>query len=78
MPTAQVLYNDGSDLERARELAADADAVVIIAGYIHSDEGEFLADRSDIADMGGDRQSMRLHQRDIDLIRVLRESVKIR
>ena len=69
MPTAQVLYNDGSDLERARELAADADAVVIIAGYIHSDEGEFLADRSDIADMGGDRQSMRLHQRDIDLIR---------
>lgn len=69
MPTAQVLYNDGTDLKRARELAADADAVVIIAGYIHSDEGEFLADRSDIADMGGDRQSMRLHQRDIDLIK---------
>lgn len=68
MPAAQVLFNDGSDLNRARELASDADAVVIIAGYIHSDEGEFLADRSDIADMGGDRNSMRLHQRDIDLI----------
>lgn len=68
MPTAQVLYNDGSDLKRARELAADADAVLIVAGYIHSDEGEFLADRSDIAEMGGDRQSMRLHKRDIDLI----------
>lgn len=68
MPTAQVLYNDGSDLKRAKELAADADAVVIVAGYIHSDEGEYLADRSDIADMGGDRVSMRLHQRDIDLI----------
>lgn len=71
MPRAQILYNDGSNLERARELAADADAVVIVAGYIHSDEGEFLADRSDIAEMGGDRASMRLHKRDIDLIKGL-------
>jgi beta-glucosidase len=69
MPAAQVLYDDGSNLEKARSLAAEADAVVIVAGYIHSDEGEFLADRSDIADMGGDRSSMRLHQRDIDLIK---------
>ncbi len=69
MPTAQVLYNDGTDIEKARALAKDADAVVIIAGYIHSDEGEFLADRSDIAELGGDRVSMRLHQRDIDLIK---------
>ncbi len=68
MPAAQILYNDGSDLETARKLAADADAVVIVAGYIHSDEGEFLSDRSDIADMGGDRVSMRLHKRDTDLI----------
>lgn len=72
MPGAQVLYDDGSDLEKARGLAAEADAVVIVAGYIHSDEGEFLADRSDIADMGGDRASMRLHQRDIDLIKGLK------
>ena len=72
MPGAQILYNDGSDLEKARALAEDADAVVIVAGYIHSDEGEYLADRSDIADMGGDRASMRLHQRDIDLIHGLK------
>ena len=72
MPGAQILYDDGSNLEKARALAADADAVVIVAGYIHSDEGEYLADRSDIADMGGDRASMRLHQRDIDLIHGLR------
>lgn len=72
MPGAQILYNDGSDLEKARALAADADAVVIVAGYIHSDEGEYLADRSDIADMGGDRASMRLHQRDIELIHGLK------
>lgn len=72
MPTAQVLYDDGSNLVKARALAEEADAVVIVAGYIHSDEGEFLADRSDIADMGGDRASMRLHQRDIDLIKGLK------
>ena len=69
MPQAQILYHDGSDLEKARALAADADAVLIVAGYIHSDEGEFLADRSDIAEKGGDRVSMRLHKRDTDLIR---------
>ncbi|MCL1883746.1 MAG: glycoside hydrolase family 3 C-terminal domain-containing protein [Defluviitaleaceae bacterium] len=72
MPTAQIFYNDGSNLQQAKELAADADAVVIIAGYIHSDEGEYLADRTEVkgsgAGAGGDRASMRLHKRDIDLI----------
>lgn len=72
MPRAQILYNDGSDIEKARKLAADADAVVIVAGYIHSDEGEYLADRTDIEHMGGDRVSMRLHKRDIDLIKGLK------
>lgn len=72
MPTAEIIYNDGKDITRARELAKDADAVVVVAGYIHSDEGEFLADRSEIAEMGGDRASMRLHKRDIDLIKGLK------
>lgn len=69
MPSAQILFHDGSDLGKAQRLASEADAVVIVAGYIHSDEGEYLADRSDIAEVGGDRVSMRLHKRDIDLIR---------
>lgn len=68
VPCAQVLYDDGSDLEKAKKLVEDADAVIIVAGYVHSDEGEFLADRSDIAEMGGDRASMRLHKRDVELI----------
>lgn len=71
MPTAEIIYNDGADIETARALARDADAVVVVAGYIHSDEGEFLADRSDIAEKGGDRASMRLHKRDTDLIKGL-------
>lgn len=72
MPKAEVLYNDGKDIERAKEMAAAADAVVIVAGYIHSDEGEFLADRSDIANLGGDRASMRLKSRDTELINSLK------
>ena len=31
MPCAEVLYNDGKDIEKARELAQAADAVVIVA-----------------------------------------------
>ena len=43
MPRALILYNDGTDLELAKKQAADVDAVVIVAGYVHSDEGEFLS-----------------------------------
>lgn len=72
LPNALVLYNNGEDLERAKELAKDADAVLVVAGYIHSDEGEFLADRSEIANVGGDRASMRLNERDIRLIQTIK------
>jgi beta-glucosidase len=39
---ADVLYADGSNVERAKEKAQAADAVVLIVGYTHEDEGEFL------------------------------------
>lgn len=39
---AEVLYDDGSDLERAKATAQGADAVVLVVGYDHMDEGEFL------------------------------------
>lgn len=69
IPGALVLYNDGTDLELAKKQAADVDAVVIVAGYVHSDEGEFLSSKVETeATAGGDRKSMRLHQRDIDAI----------
>lgn len=38
----EVLHDDGSDLERAQATAQAADAVVLIVGYDHKDEGEFL------------------------------------
>lgn len=39
---AEVLYDDGSNLERAKATAQAADAVVLVVGYNHKDEGEFL------------------------------------
>jgi beta-glucosidase len=39
---AEVLHDDGSDLERAAATARAADAVVLVVGYTDSDEGEFL------------------------------------
>jgi beta-glucosidase len=40
---ADVLYDDGSDLERAKAAAQAADAVVLVVGYTHQDEGEFVS-----------------------------------
>lgn len=67
-PTAEIIYNDGRDIKLARKLAEEADAVIVVAGYMHYDEGEYLADRSEFGFTGGDRASMRLLQRDLDLI----------
>jgi len=39
---AEVLHDDGSDLERAKATARAADAVILVVGYTHIDEGEFL------------------------------------
>lgn len=39
---AEVLHDDGSDLEQAKATAQAADAVVLVVGYDHKDEGEFL------------------------------------
>jgi len=35
-------YDDGSDPDRAAGVAADADAVVLVVGYTHADEGEYI------------------------------------
>ncbi|MBN1994389.1 MAG: glycoside hydrolase family 3 C-terminal domain-containing protein [Anaerolineae bacterium] len=39
---AEVLHHDGSDLEQAKATAQVADVVVLVVGYTHRDEGEFL------------------------------------
>jgi beta-glucosidase len=40
----EVTHDDGSQLERAKEVAASADAVILVAGFDHRDEGEYLGE----------------------------------
>lgn len=71
-PDSEVIFNDGSNLESAKKLAREADAVVFVVGYNHDDEGEFVsADQAAnyTGAMGGDRKtSLGLHEDEIKLI----------
>ncbi len=60
-----ILY-DGDDVAEAARLAFDADAVIIVAGYTHEDEGEYIEGSS-----GGDRPDIRLKEEDRALIAAL-------
>lgn len=39
----EIVYDDGSDLARAAQLASQADVAVLVVGYTHLDEGEFVS-----------------------------------
>jgi beta-glucosidase len=41
--TAEILYDDAADLAQAVEIARSADAAVLVVGYTHDDEGEYIA-----------------------------------
>ena len=40
---AEVIYDDGSDPARAAQTAREAEVAVIVAGYTHLDEGEYVS-----------------------------------
>ena len=61
----EVVHDDGADLSTASALARDADAVIVVVGLSHRDEGENLLWT------GGDRRSLRLRARDEQLVRAL-------
>ncbi|MRH43838.1 glycosyl hydrolase [Aquibacillus halophilus] len=80
MPNTEVIFNDGSDLEQAKELAKSVDAVVFVVGYNHDDEGEFINNPDEDVDAlgdgdagfgaGGDRMtSLGLHDEEVSLIK---------
>ena len=37
-----VTHDDGSDLERAQRVAREADTALVVVGYTHADEGEYI------------------------------------
>lgn len=80
-PDSNILYNDGTHLEAAKQAAKSANVVIFVVGYSYDDEGEYVSnDQSDEAfkndsdtnttgfSKGGDRRSLNLHQDDIELI----------
>jgi beta-glucosidase len=72
LPGAQVIFDDGSDIERAKKAAASADAVVFVVGFDHGDEGEYVAGEGTdnyTEAIGGDRKTLSLHADEIALIK---------
>ncbi|WP_026669800.1 beta-glucosidase family protein [Butyrivibrio sp. AE3006] len=72
VPSAEILYSDGADLDEVKKIASEADAVIYVVGYNHDDEGEFIS--SDTTDnytgsIGGDRKKgLGLHDEDVKLL----------
>jgi beta-glucosidase len=58
----EIKYHDGRVIKKAVDTARKADVVVIIVGYTHRDEGEYMLTR------GGDREILTLKPRDESLI----------
>jgi beta-glucosidase len=59
----EIVHDAGEDLERVATRAAEADAVLVVAGYTHEDEGEFIPDYLGGPDgraIGGDRTDLTL------------------
>ncbi len=40
--TVRIIHDDGGDIRRAAAVAGDADAALVVVGYTHDDEGEFI------------------------------------
>ncbi|MCG8592173.1 MAG: glycoside hydrolase family 3 C-terminal domain-containing protein, partial [Proteobacteria bacterium] len=77
----EVEFDTGADLDRVRELASNADAVLVVAGYTHKDEGEFIPggmsagiDAGENGAIGGDRVDLGLPQGQISLIQAAAEA----
>ncbi|MCK5137395.1 MAG: glycoside hydrolase family 3 C-terminal domain-containing protein [Bacteroidales bacterium] len=74
-----VLLNDGSDLEESIKLAGEVDAVILVVGFTREDEGEYMGriekgkdHNAPASGIGGDRQNLKLHNSDEQLIMALK------
>jgi len=66
--SVEVRCAGGSDRHRTQALAAWADAVVVVAGCDHADEGENIQGRGKV---GGDRDTLSLRPEEIRMIRTV-------
>ena len=66
-PGTRVIYEVGTDNARVRQLARESDAVVLVVGLDHRDEGEAVPEKPE-GERGGDRRSLGLHPEEVELI----------
>ncbi|WP_276929709.1 beta-glucosidase [Herbinix luporum] len=71
----EVIFYDGTDMDHAKKLAAEANYTLFVVGFDHDDEGEYISEtqaEAYIESIGGDRKnSLGLHQDEIDLIKAV-------
>jgi len=63
-----VIYNEGTDIDVAQQIAQSVDNVVIVVGYTFKDEGEYIPR---ISRGFGDRKNLGLKEKDKELIDAL-------
>jgi beta-glucosidase len=66
-PGVRVVHEGGGDMARVRQLAREADAVVVVAGLDHRDEGEHIPQKPR-GEQGGDRRRLGLRAEEIAVI----------
>ena len=63
-----VIHETGADALKALAAARAADAVVVVAGFDQSDEGEYIPQKPNENEWGGDREDLALKREDRELI----------
>jgi len=63
-----VIHETGADVLKALAAARAADAVVVVVGFDQSDEGEYIPQKPNKAEWGGDREDLALKREDRELI----------
>lgn len=66
----EVLFDDGTDVEASARKAAEADVAVVVVGYTHEHEGEYIQ-KEELGDQGGDRDSLSLTDQDVKLLQAV-------
>jgi len=64
----EIIFDDGRQIEAAARTARRADLAIIVAGYTHKDEGEYIPGVLFVSARGGDRSSLTLAPHDEALI----------
>jgi beta-glucosidase len=68
----EIEYAEGKDEETLKQVVSSSDAAVIIVGYTHEDEGEYIKMFGKV--IGGDRDDLGLHSEDVKLINTVAET----